>query len=139
MTDEEITYLIDTNVILRYLLNDHPEQSQKAKSFMMHVYEDKVKAEIPDVVITECVYVMQKLYHIPRKEIGASLKKMLAFQDIKNINRSQILNALIKYEESNIDIPDCILAAYSSPKKIVISFDKDMEKLKAYYEILENA
>ena len=39
-------------------------------------------------------------------------------------------------EDLNIDIVDCILAAYSSNSKIVISFDKDLKKLKAIREPL---
>ncbi len=48
--------------------------------------------------------------------------------------KGNILNALIKYEESNIDIQDCLLAAYSAPQKVVVSFDNDMQKLNAFYE-----
>ena len=48
----------------------------------------------------------------------------------------QTLEALLKYEDSNIDIVDFILTAYSSHSKIIISFDKDLEKLKAVRETL---
>jgi hypothetical protein len=40
------------------------------------------------------------------------------------------------YLIDTIDIVDCILAACSSPEKVVISFDKDMKKLKAVSETL---
>ena len=60
-------YLIDTNVILRYLLGDHPECSPKAEAFMVDVYEGKKNAEILDIVIVECVYIMEKYYEIPKR------------------------------------------------------------------------
>jgi predicted nucleic acid-binding protein len=37
MPPPEKVYLIDTNVILRYLLNDHKRFSPKAKAFMQDV------------------------------------------------------------------------------------------------------
>ena len=136
MKQPEKVYLFDTNVILRYLLGDHAEFSPKAEAFMLNVYEGTKKAEVPDVVIVECVYVMEKYYQIPRNEIVDKLSKIVSFSGIINANKSEILNALLKYEDSNIDIVDCILAAMSSPARIVVSFDRDMKKLKAYSEPL---
>ena len=127
-------YLIDTNVVLRYLLGDHPEFSPKAEAFMLDVSNGVKKAEILDVVIVECIYVMEKYYEIPKTEIVEKLSGILNFSGIVNPDRSEILEALLKYENSNIDIVDCILAAHSSPEKVVISFDKDMKKLKAVSE-----
>ena len=127
-------YLIDTNVVLRYLLGDHPEFSLKAEAFMFDVSKGVKKAEILNVVIVECIYVMEKYYEIPKSEIVEKLSGMLNFSGIVNPDRSEILEALLKYENSNIDIVDCILATCSSPEKVVISFDKDMKKLKAVSE-----
>ena len=133
----EKVYLIDTNVILRYLLDDHKVHSPKAKAFMAKVFEGTKKAEIPDVAIVECIYVMEKYYKIPVNEISTKLSGILNFSGIVNRNRSEILEALLKYNSTNIDIVDCILAAKSSPEKVVVSFDKDMKKLKAVSEILQ--
>jgi predicted nucleic-acid-binding protein len=127
-------YLIDTNVVLRYLLGDHPEFSPKAEAFMFDVSKGVKKAEILNVVIVECIYVMEKYYEIPKTEIVEKLSGILNFSGIVNPDRSEILEALLKYENSNIDIVDCILAVRSSPEKVVISFDKDMKKLKAVSE-----
>jgi len=132
----EKAYLIDTNVILRYLLWDHTEFSPKAEAFMLAVSKGTKKAEILDVVIAECIYVMEKYYQIPKTEIIDKLGGILNFSGIVNANRSEILSALLKYENSNTDIVDCILAATSSPARIVVSFDRDMEKIKAFYETL---
>lgn len=129
-------YLVDTNVVLRYLLGDHPEFSHRADAFFQDVYEGVKKAEILDVVIVECVYVMEKYYGIPKAQITAKLSGILNFQGIVNIDKSQALSALLKYETTNTDIVDCILAAASTESRPVISFDGDMKKLKAVTESL---
>ena len=129
-------YLIDTNVILRYLMADHEKFSPKAKAFMVKVSQEKTKAEIPAVVIVECVYVMEKFYRIPKHEIADTLSRILNFSGIVNPDKSEILEALLKYEVSNADIVDCLLAASSAPDKVVVSFDKDFAKLKATTESL---
>jgi predicted nucleic-acid-binding protein len=103
---------------------------------MSEVFTGTKKAEIPGVVIQECIYALEKYYKIPRNEISAKLSGILNFSGIINSDRSEILEALLKYNDSNIDIVDCILAAHSSPEKVVISFDNDMKKLKAVCETL---
>ncbi|MDO9527717.1 MAG: PIN domain-containing protein [Syntrophales bacterium] len=130
------TYLADTNVVLRYLLGDHPEFSPRADAFFQDVYKGVKKAEILDVVIVECVYVMEKYYGIPKAEIAAKLSGILNFQGIVNTAKSQVLSALLKYEATNADIVDCILAAASTESRAVVSFDSDMKKLKAVTESL---
>jgi predicted nucleic-acid-binding protein len=134
MQPPEKVYLIDTNVILRYLLNDHKRFSPKAKAFMQDVAEGLKKAELLSVVVVECVYVMEKYYHIPKNEIIDKLSRILNIKGLINPDKSNILDSLIKYENSNADIVDCILAAKSSPQRVVVSFDKDFKKLKATYE-----
>ena len=136
MKQQKKDYLIDANVILRYLLDDHKTHSPKAEAFMAEVFAGAKKAAIPDVVIVECIYVMAKYYKIPRNEISAKLSGILNFSGIVNPDRSELLEALLKYNDSGIDIVDCILAAHSSPEKIVISFDSDMKKLRAACETL---
>ena len=129
-------YLIDTNVILRYLLGDHKAFSPKAKAFMELVSQGTKKAGIPSVVIVECVYVMEKFYKIPGNEIVDTLSKILNFSGIVNPDKSEILEALLKYANTNTDIVDCMLAAQSSPEKVIVSFDKDFVKLKAISETI---
>ncbi|MCP4630239.1 MAG: type II toxin-antitoxin system VapC family toxin [bacterium] len=132
----EKVYLIDTNVILRYLLNDHKRFSPKAKAFMQDVAEGFKKAELLSVVVVECVYVMEKFYEIPKNEIVDKLSRTLNINGIIHPDKSAILDALLKFENSSADIVDCILAAKSSPQRIVVSFDKDFKRLKASTEKL---
>ena len=129
-------YLIDTSVILRYLLGDHKSFSPKAKAFTELISQGTKKAEIPSVVMVECVYVMEKFYKIPRNEIVDKLTKILNFSGIVYPHKSEILEALLKYANTTTDIVDCMLAAQSSPEKVIISFDKDFDKLKAISETI---
>ncbi len=129
-------YLIDTNVILRYLLDDHSRFSPKALVFMEAISKKTKKAKIPAVVIVECIYVLEKFYQVPKKEIIDKLSRILNFKGIVNPDKSAILKSLFIYQDTNVDIVDCILAAFSTPDLVVVSFDKDFEKLNAFRETL---
>ena len=79
---------------------------------------------------------MEKFYRIPRLEIADTLSRILNFSGIVNPDKSEILEALTTYEASNADIVDCLLAASSSPDRVVVSFDNDFTILKATAEFL---
>jgi predicted nucleic-acid-binding protein len=128
MSSREATYLIDTNVILRYLLDDHPKFSLKATQFMTNISKSEKKAEILDVVLLECIYVMEKFYKIPRQLIVDRLSKIISFDGITNTNKAILITALLTYRKHAIDFVDCLLNAYSSTNKLVVSFDRDFEK-----------
>ena len=136
MQPPEKVYLIDTNVILRYLLKDHKRLSPKAKAFMQDLSKGLKKAELQSIVVVECVYVMEKFYEIPKNEIVDKLSRIFNIKGVVNPDKSEILAALVKYENSNADIVDCMLAAKSSPQRVIVSFDKDYKRIKAICETL---
>jgi len=103
---------------------------------MQDVAKGLKKAELQSVVIVECVYVMEKFYEIPKHEIVDKLSRILNIQGIVIADKSAILDALVKYGNSSADIVDCILAAKSSPQRVIVSFDKDFKRLKAICEKL---
>ena len=103
---------------------------------MENISGGTVRAEINDAVLAECVYVLDKYYAIPRNEIADALIGVMSLTGISNSNKSEILNALLKYKSTGCDIVDCLLAVHSSPERPVVSFDKDIEQLKAVRLIL---
>ncbi len=131
MNSHETIHLIDTNVILRYLLDDHPEFSPRATRFMIEVSHSRKKAKILDAVLLECIYVMESFYKIPRGEIVDRLNRVISFNGIVNSNKAILINALLAYEKHGIDFVDCLLYACSSPTHPVVSFDRDFDKLNA--------
>jgi predicted nucleic-acid-binding protein len=132
----EKVYLIDTNVVLRFLFDDHATFSPKAKLFMQNVYKKARAAVIPAVVLAECVYVLEKFYRVPRSDIFDNLSRLLTYPGIVNADKAALLKALMLYLHSGTDIVDCILAAFSSEHSLLVSFDKDFSKLKAHTENL---
>lgn len=132
MQSDSPTYLLDTNIILRFLLADDPTQTQRATSLMTNVAAGQILAEIKDFVLLESVWVLDASFHIPRWEITEKLINILNFSGIINANRSILIQALLNFKETKIDLADCLLAAYSSPVTPVVSFDRDLKKLGAH-------
>jgi len=109
--------LIDANVILRYLLNDIPEQAHIAKQTII-----EGAYSLPEV-IAEVVYVLKGVYKVDRAEIAEALNSIL--QEITVENSEMVIEALQIFADKNLDFVDCILIAHHRlGKEKVVSFDK---------------
>lgn len=117
--------IIDANIVLRYLLQDNIDLSNKAKE----IIEDN-NIFIPTEVIAEIVYVLEKVYSVNRKEINKILSDLLNFENIDTANSKVIKNALKIYANKKLDFVDTILISYNNiDKHEIYSFDKKLNKL----------
>jgi predicted nucleic-acid-binding protein len=122
--------LVDTNVILRYLLDDHPQLYEKAKDLFEKVRFGTEKVIILESVLTECVYVLMKFYKVPKKEATDKLSALLRYRGVANDDKSVLLEALVIFAIQNIDMVDAILLARARIGQYnLISFDKDVENI----------
>ena len=124
-------FVIDTNVILRYLLADHPEQFEKVRVFMEEVKTGTRRVLIPESVLAECVYVLLKVYEVSREEIAEKLIGILRYRGVVNSDREVLIQALTLFGSKSVDIVDAIVSAIGSGERLqVFSFDRDLEKLR---------
>lgn len=129
MTD---TRIVDANVILRYLLGDHPELSPKAKAFFDGVRSGERGAHVGESVVVECVYVMQRVYQVPRAEIAEKLRALLGFRGITGEQLILLRSALALYARTNVSFVDALIAATSTAKGLPVeTYDQDLIKLIA--------
>jgi len=115
---------LDTNVILRYLLQDSEEFITQSK-----MYIENNKTFIKNEVFAEVVYVLNKTYQVPKSEIANILKELLSMNDIGVDSKEVLILAFEIFEKKNIDFVDSLLCAYSKELKInIVSFDKKLNK-----------
>lgn len=86
--------LPDTNTIVRYLVKDNPAIYNKAKVFFDKVKNGSEKAVILESVIAECIYVLTKIYLVPKDRASSSLIDILHYKGIANDDRKELIRAL---------------------------------------------
>jgi len=122
--------ILDANVILRYLLGDHPELSVKAKRFFDDVRSGEGGAYITESVVVECVCVMQRLYRVPRDEITNNLSTLLGFRGISGDQVTLLRSALNLYGHSKVSFVDALIVTTADAKQLPVeTYDKDLIKL----------
>lgn len=123
--------ILDTNAVLRFFLGDIPEQLSKVQ----HLLETEKSIYLPDVVLPEIEYVIFKKYGQNRDAAIQLFKSLVTLPNIKTT--MQLKLAVRIYEDSKLDMADCIIAAYAQKGKLA-SFDKDLLKvsgIKGYWKV----
>ncbi len=125
----EIT--LDTNVFLRYLLEDVDHQFEKAKKVIEEIQNGEKTGRISILVINELVWILEKYYGLKRSIYIPKILKILLIDQMKviEIKKEDLKNILEKFQKQKFDFTDMYLAHIASPERI-FSFDKDFEKIK---------
>ena len=122
-------YVLDANVILRFLRDDHPEHSPQATGLFAQAASGDCVLAIPSVVLAECVWVLQSFYSTEREAIALALSKLISKPGVETDELELAIDALRRLAKTNIDYVDCYLAARASASgETVASFDKDLQK-----------
>jgi predicted nucleic acid-binding protein len=127
-------YLVDANVILRFLMRDDGKLSDLADKIFSKIEKKKISAILSILTLHEVLYVATRGYGISREMIANSILKLLLLKNVDTleINKEKVVEMLNCWKILNVDWPDIYLFTMSKEIGEVISFDKDFEKLKKY-------
>lgn len=117
----ENNILIDTNVLLRYLLDDIEEMALIAEHLI-----DGGAWTTPEV-LAEITYVLESVYDLPRADIHAALCIIANLVELRPCEAT--LSAIKEYGETKLDFVDCMMTAYSRAcGERVFTFDKEINR-----------
>ena len=87
-------WVIDANVILRYLLKDAPKLAAKARDIWQSVEDQEAVAVCDPVTLAEVVFVMQSVYELPNEAISKALLGLLQPDEVVIAEKPRYLRAL---------------------------------------------
>jgi predicted nucleic-acid-binding protein len=128
---------IDTNVLVRYILQDDPQQSQQANDFIEGECSPNNPAFINGIILCELVWVLETAYEYERKEISEILDKILRVRQFY-IDQPEITwQALRGYSQDGADFADHYIAYLNAKNgcEYTVTFDKKASKLN-YFRLL---
>jgi len=121
--------LIDTNLIVRYLVQDHDKHAKAAGRLFDACDRGDVVILVLPVVLAECVFVLESFYRHPRPDIASALGRLIASPGIEITELTIHLDALNRYKKTTVHFVDCLIAATAVAKNVPVStFDQDFRK-----------
>jgi predicted nucleic-acid-binding protein len=117
---------LDTNVILRYLTADDPEQEGIASAVFEEASARQERLFVGKVVLCELAWTLRgKPYRIDRGGIATALEKLLAASLFEIQDRDLVRQALGRYREGRADFADYLIGceAWQAGCETVLTFD----------------
>ncbi len=121
---------IDSNVILRFILNDDPKLSPKAAKIFQKIEKENITVFLSQIILAEIVYVLLKVYKLKRLDIKEKLLSIIAPDTISIKDKAILPFAFDIFVSKNVDFEDAFLVALMEKRRIkeIYSFDGDFDK-----------
>ena len=121
--------VLDTNVLVRHLTADPPEQALRATAFLAGAEE----LLLSDIVVAELVYALETVYRVERGRLADLLRAVIAFPAIVVLDELLLLRALELYERESLDFITAYLASSAERSGIgaVVSFYRSLERIES--------
>jgi predicted nucleic-acid-binding protein len=124
-------FLLDANVLVRFLVQDEPRQSRAATAFFEKAERREVRLHLDALVVAETVYVLVGRYGRSRTEVVNVLLAIIQNAGIETAEADLVTDALQRYAAFNVDFSDAWLASRAAQlHRPVASFDRDLDKFK---------
>jgi predicted nucleic-acid-binding protein len=121
--------LVDTNLIVRYLVQDHEKHAKAAGRVFDACDRGEVVIVVLPAVLAECVFVLESFYKHPRGDIASALGRLISSPGVEISGATIHLEALDRYRKTKVHFADCMVAATAAAEnKPVASFDQDFRK-----------
>ena len=105
---------LDTNVILRYLLQDDPKQTTLANHIVDQVLSDRNPGFISLVTVLEMVWVLRSLLKQTPTEIATHLEHLLAAESLEVQNGQQVFEAAFALKRGTGEFEDALVGALNA-------------------------
>lgn len=113
---------VDTNIVLRYVLQDNLELSEKAT----HIISNN-RVICLNSVLYEVIHVMKSVYKIERHAIADELHGLFLDNILASDDTLLTLKALSIFKQTSMDFIDCLLIArHILYQDTIYSFDKKL-------------
>ena len=121
--------LVDTDLIVRYLVQDHEKHAKAAGKLFDACDRGDVVIVVLPAVLAECVFVLESFYEHPRGHISSALGRLISSPGVEIGGATIHLDALERYRKTKVHFVDCLLAATAAAEDTpVATFDQDFRK-----------
>lgn len=128
---------VDTNVLVRFLVGDDPDQEARAASFLARASAGGETLFVAQIVVCELVWVLSHAYDKNRSEIGAGLEALLLARQLTFEEPDQVRAALEHFAAGDGDLADWLVWERSRAAgcRRVVTFDSTLLRSPEFTEV----
>lgn len=129
---------LDTNVLVRYLVQDDPKQFAVAKRELESAVQTGERFFISPIVLCELVWVLETAYGCSKGEVVDTLERVLRTAQFDVLEKAVVWGAWEEYKNGKGDFSDYYLGRShrQSGADITLTFDKALST-SAFFQVLK--
>lgn len=125
---------LDTNILVRYLTQDDPNQSVKATEVIERRLTNENPGFVSIVAMVETVWVLERAYELTPLEIVRAVERILQTDVLVVENEQEVFTATIALKEGQGSFADAIIAALGANRGCsrTLTFDRKALRLPGF-------
>jgi predicted nucleic-acid-binding protein len=129
---------LDTNVILRYLLQDDLEQTRHANQIVDQELSEQCPGFISLVTVLEIVWVLRSLLKQNPSQIASHIENLLIADSLEVQNEQQVFDAVSALKSGTGEFEDALIGALNAWAGCshTVTFDRKAARLSGFRAIL---
>lgn len=121
---------LDTNVFVRYVMQDDARQSPRASRLIDALTADE-PGFVPLVALVELVWVLGSGYRLSREQLAAVLERLLRSKELVIDRADLVMQALVRFRTGGADFADALIERIASAAGCTVTMTFDQGAAKA--------
>jgi predicted nucleic-acid-binding protein len=125
---------LDTNILVRYLVQDDPEQSARATEILERRLTEKNSGFVSVVAMVETVWVLDRAYFLTAQEIATAIERLLQVDVLAIENEQEVFTAMVALKQERGSFADALIAELGARVGCsrTLTFDRKATRLPSF-------
>ena len=121
---------LDTNVLVRYLVRDNPEQAEASRTLLESLSSERPGFVCREVML-EVVWVLERAYRLSRDQIAVIVEELTHTEGLIIESDDDVIRAAMGYRQGSADFSDfmILIAAQRAGAEPLYTFDRKFSRL----------
>ena len=129
---------IDTNVVVRLIVDDDPKQAAAARDYIRDRCTPDDPGYISNIVLAEVAWILTRGYGYSRNDIADAIERVMETAQLQVESSTDVAAALADYRRGPAGFTDCLIGHLNRTADCThtVTFDRKAAKL-AGFELLK--
>jgi len=125
---------LDTNILVRYVTQDDPIQSTKAREIVERRLTEEKPGFVSIVAMVETVWVLERAYELTPVEIVRAVERILQTDVLVVEDEQEVFTAMIALKNGQGSFADAVIAALGAKRGCsrTLTFDRKALRLPGF-------
>lgn len=121
---------LDTNVLVRYIAQDDPDQSARATE-LIESFDENHRGFISTVALVELHWVLRRAYKVGHADAAAIIRKLLESQEL-SLQEPDLVRRALTHLRDDLDFSDAVISEAGEAAGAVhtATFDRRASRLR---------